>query len=668
MIDKHQASKDTEQAEYIRRLRRSYNFFEKLCTVSQACQTTFRWLEVNRAEPMPLLDFDVICGALPSMAIEQHLESSALHSEEDVLLLRDMPGPYTIRNVLSGIGGLYLPQGTVADFLSWKERKTGTLTAKARRFVRKLNWAAASSEPKSIFMRRQFNEVDLISILRDEISVLSGLTEDLSQLERIVDKAATVDYSPATSSHPRSAKAFQTTLQELNRLRPDKPKNNFNDAMNVAEVVHIYNQSIRKREKRFGPVLISQTKYIVKIEAHGDWFPGLTKDLLPGFFNDNLYLVVSQGIRSRSSGNYYNMRDLAMQLHEIAGEIVPLFSDILVQARESEKKETKLVLPEHEMDMLRFKLREFDREWGSLFGPVILAESHDKAAYLNAMLSPEVTQLVRAPDAASVRRGIARLKSTLLNYEHPLKEIFRMSYSDETRRLADLSTAISSVFSYQVGGNDGTLLSRMPNQLQVLEDVLAGQSVQGLRKKRVLVRVNPFLSTVFGVDFWDGTAEQDFNAVTIVWIHGSQFVDIWEEGLSLFDHYAAPNVISYRICSQGTSREGEERVSRLKELAKGLLSEGFDPDYFELSDAKQVFFADVKPIEVDETMPGFVGEMQAGSVFDHGKWTEQYLMTLSKTMSRTSATRLPKMHYYESLKHLGKQVGIIRTNGRKRNQ
>ena len=201
MINKHPRL-NTPLIPFMQRLNRSYNYFLRLCTVSQTCQTSYQWLEVNKANPMPLLDFDVICGSLPSMAIEQHAQESESFSDEDLLLLRDMPGPYTIRYVLGGLKELYLPQGTISDLLNWKERKSGDLSVRAKTLLEKLDQAASTGDPKILLGDRQVNEMQIIDILRDEISNISNRHEDLSQLDMIVEKASPINDQFLKKSYP----------------------------------------------------------------------------------------------------------------------------------------------------------------------------------------------------------------------------------------------------------------------------------------------------------------------------------------------------------------------------------------------------------------------------------------------------------------------------------
>lgn len=475
-------SPKSRRTSLVARLQRSEIFYRRLSVVSSMCESDSQWMMIHKARWIPLLDFDVICGALPSVAIRQRVESGPPDDEERSSLLSGMPGPHVVRQIVDSMNDLCLPPGSIMDLLHWKDRKVHTISKQARRFLEWLHAAASLSNPEQALQNLGRSHTKALGVVRDELSGLATRFADLALLDEIMDRCTPVESLMADRRQVYHVEAYRSTLGQLKLARPQLTYNNINDALNVAVAVRIFNNPSLIDGLRWSPVLISQTRKVTNLSIEENWFAARWRQR-PRLISNNLYLIVSQGLALRSGGNCRNVADEARLLHARAAEIANWYVVLLDgMGASSTDHVTVDDLPDYEFEMLEHQISLFERDWGSLFRPLVAAQYHDRAVYLDTLLAPDVAQLIGSTDVSTIQAGLNRLLDVIMNYSHPLCDFIKDSVARSRRGNIPLAQ-----FDIGVGENDGTLLWDMPRTLDSVGSVQRSEFLRG-RGKRIFVR------------------------------------------------------------------------------------------------------------------------------------------------------------------------------------
>ena len=102
-------------------------------------------MHFNATRWVPLLDFDVICGALPTFALHRQIERQAVSGPNSFSF--EPIGPNSLRLLLSNLEDYSLPPGSIGELLTHQGRLTCQVSEKAKAFLSVLGKARESQNP-----------------------------------------------------------------------------------------------------------------------------------------------------------------------------------------------------------------------------------------------------------------------------------------------------------------------------------------------------------------------------------------------------------------------------------------------------------------------------------------------------------------------------------------
>ncbi|MBM3476810.1 MAG: hypothetical protein FJX75_26355, partial [Armatimonadetes bacterium] len=185
---------------------------------------------------MPLLDFDVVCGSLPSLVLRRWAELGDEPEAQSVL--SDPVGPHTASRLLSTIEHFSLPPGSAAELLWWRKQLTGATSRAAARFVDVMKRARGSPDPVRVVMDGRSSYGNVAQVL-------------LSDLEEFVEPVPSV----VESEGGRSGGSLG---RDLVRWRPGSP--NRRERTAVGRVYQIAETRDRKALTEF---LVREGQYLL---------------------------------------------------------------------------------------------------------------------------------------------------------------------------------------------------------------------------------------------------------------------------------------------------------------------------------------------------------------------------------------------------------------------
>jgi hypothetical protein len=513
----------------------SWKYADALRVSASSVASTFQWLQVNRLQPILLLDYDVICTAVPSLV--RNRAAAGPRSQEDILSISQFSGPTMLRLLLQRVDECIIPPGTTAELLLGMERLQQNLSERARGFVERVRSVLTLDDPAEVLTESRHQRTR--DLLLEDLTKFDEDIQDQRILQNILSRAVAVDSLLVSSAerNPKDIAAFRGSYGFLSSQRPGMSISNFNDALNAALVVRLFNNTAEQPGRV--PVLISNTRAVRSLngisESYLHHFGGLQER--PFLFNDVLFLVIGQGLLERTQNRYGVASDAAAQIARDAAAIASGCLELLKdpQSLTAKPRRTESGSGRHrpdDLEMLFWRRSEFERKWGSIFAPASLAARRDLNVHLRLLLSQKSkgALLSARSDALAEALGDQLAEMTPIPSEATALWKLFLQHSDS----GEFSAIGSSAFSYYLCANDGTLLRDAPRDTS-LKETTAIDSL-GEKHNFRIVMGPAYLSagTVLSVASFLDPVISPRRYLSITWLHESDSALIVAELKDLF--------------------------------------------------------------------------------------------------------------------------------------
>ncbi|MBM3473400.1 MAG: hypothetical protein FJX75_09045 [Armatimonadetes bacterium] len=446
----------------------------------------------------------------------------------------------------------------------------------------------------------------------------------------------------------RNAAAFEFTYNHLKIVRPGLTINNFNDALNVAFAVRIFNSPASIGPGRAVPTLISATHDLAglaseKLEAQ--WLADAPEEVeAPILLHRKVYLIVMGGLLARAHGHYAAAANeatvLGRQLLQLEGQYLKMLAACReATARGKPEREVTLddVPPRHLA--LAVRAREaLSKRWRDVLYPVHLLPEHDRLASLKQLFSPEVKALLGAEASDAVRSGLTHVETHLRECRHPGLDLWEpLELLGRTKVGVEYMPSVAVALS--VVPDDGAPLcrTRSAKAVERVEDLRALCE----RSMRVIALPQEVSAgALLSVAPHYGSASQEL-AVSITWRHRCSPGQIWDSWQKLVATLSGGDPGS--IVAELRLFSPDARVDTKVELAatEAFLAETIGApnglDYMECSVPSGAVFADLEPLEGVEH--------QMGIVLPWSAWNRGMLHALARVICGTHPVRLPVRDY-----------------------
>lgn len=572
-------------------LRSALKHFVQLQNAANQCHVMLRWFGSHRAQHLPVLDFDVVWGALPSAARMPSFDKR--EGETGLWSPSQLTGPHTVRAILENASKLCLPIGTFAELTDCVTLTRREVSSTAASFVERIgrlaDYGAIPSmvtDPAGLRLEKLLDSLVLdladASAHFDDLSLLEGLKERNIPYEELV---RTDERSTA-----KSTEAFKASLTFLTETRgARKRQNNLYDALNVACTVQIFNSPKTRDAGRPLPLFITETERLGRFTV-SPWL-NLDYDRMPELTHDGLFLMLFQGLMAESDDNIQIASDSAGVLVRRVNELFDLLQRIV---------EFELVhdtLSSSGFSLLELAHRKHDeimRRWRGVLCPAARAREFDRTHAINTVLRQRIKSIIRnTMDPNSSRRGVEIFLESIRQFESDHHQFWKALVA--AGRSSPQDVRPSSVFRTEWQLNDGSLLS--DRAIPVSPPAAAKKFGAQWRKQVCLAAY---------VDFYQVAIIRlcldDGGRPALVWAHNrdiEQLLYLLFEFCGLEQDKALPiTLYSSEGCVHALVRAG-----RLEEVhAQALLK----TDFVSAQGPDCVLFADIEPIDGADMQIGIV--------------------------------------------------------------
>lgn len=446
-------------------IRASSLYASQLTVAASMAIAAFNWLREHRRRYVPLLDFDVISGALPRLALHERGNSDHAYSES--ALLGDHSGSATLQYLLQNMQELVVPPGTTAEIMFRHQKLTDSLSTRAEQFLRRLHESV--NHPASIDSLVKGTEH--VDILLDCLRDITVEHQDRALLGAILQRSRSSQEGPESISEDKSTlKVLNTCHQYLMRERPDRPQNNYHDALNAAYVASMFNNS-----RELMPLLISQTRAVLNLQSES--VRHLTSidaaAHMPLIFADKTFLIVTQGILQRTEQRYGPALDEAKLLDQDASQLRDSCETILQHCRDKigipRHEITVRSLPEADWAMLLHCRDQFERRWASIFAPAQMVNQRDRQQYLDLLGSKDWAKELKVSDRDTFNRRLWQFYKKLEATRPADYAIWNLIMNRKGLDAGTRNSAVSALFQVILRDNDGSLLRNIAGGLPMAE-------------------------------------------------------------------------------------------------------------------------------------------------------------------------------------------------------
>jgi hypothetical protein len=547
--------------------------------------------------------------------------------------LSNYSGPTTIRYLLGILETCLIPPGSAAELLTARERLSEALSARAASFLERIRAAAKSPDPSSILGSSPTGEVR--NLLLEDLTQFDDDLQEEQMVTALLERSVRAeDVLPPLSNDRNEIEVFKTAYTYLQGRRPKMSLNNFHDSLNAALVVKVFNSSAARGSAKPIPVLVSQTRAVQQLD-------GLSRNYLrvdprrdlPSLFADGAFLVISESLRTISDGRYGLIVDHAKELETDCTGLEETTFDLLeasssiAESGVPEEEITIKHLPTFDWDLLLFRRELFERRWGGIFAPSIMAAQRDRSYYLDLLMSPAIREQLFHDSPAVSRAALERITNDLRNtppadYALHLQVIGR----GETEPIQVPSTA----FSLSLIPNDGTLF----------RDVHPGSPLNDFDRSildldhDVKIAAHPrYLSSGAAITVGSFRQGSRRRHLSITWLHAVHPPVVLREcfGLLTALHTETPT-IQARFCSARKIVALETSGHDVETLV-GRLNECGGTDCVQVTSERGLFFFDTTPLNGVE--------MQVGFSMPEEFWSPIFLPLLCVVISETSEMPVP---------------------------
>jgi hypothetical protein len=421
-----------------------------LASAANICATNFRWLHMNGLRHIPLLDFDLISGAMPRLAIEKRLSNEADGAEYG--LLGNYGGTTSVQYLLGVMKRYVLPPGTALELLTRKRNLSESISDRAANLLDRIEAGRRSGDPVAGLMSK-----DAPDIFREDLTRFYDDVRGSALLDKLISRATPTEELLGEESFPndRAVAALRAAYGFLQLMRPERSVNNFNDALNVALVERLYNARPHGSEI---PVLVSQTRVVATLATVSERLRTDSRGELPSLINDATYLVVSENLVLRADDRYATAADEAEVLAEDANTLASRLRDLLrhcqklaAEDRLRERDIAAELMPFDDWEELLFLQRRFEKHWGSMLAPARMVVQHDAPEYLNVLCNGHWR--LRNRDVVEIEKSIRQLREEVEGREpQPEQAMWKIILNREAE------PAVRAAFDYSEQIDEPVLL------------------------------------------------------------------------------------------------------------------------------------------------------------------------------------------------------------------
>jgi hypothetical protein len=374
-----------------------------------------------------LLDCDFLWSSIRLQDAVARVKTKRDRLDEDFPALANQlagwTGPHTIRHLMQGMTRSHrpfsIPPGAFAELLRRKKDLFGEVSEKSQALLdafdnkRKLIPSyrpGAQQAPHTVSAVLDLVQGDLSAEIarqvRDEIATLDTMYDDARLLGSVLDSASSIGPLLGQASS-KVSQSYSLTMKELGLSRPTATQNNFADAVNVLTLVWMFHSPNPGATVPM-PVLVTNTNVVARLQT---LLPLPNPDAEAQLLQSPLYLLMSQGFNELCS----TLAEVENQAHTFANHV-----NVVIDAcRQMLRLEPTSTIA---FERMQRRLLLFIDRWGAVVDPLRRYPMLDQSSHNNALLSPEVEEVLSAfsdgtlPD--SQRNMLVTLRKRLLDRFH----------------------------------------------------------------------------------------------------------------------------------------------------------------------------------------------------------------------------------------------------------
>jgi len=604
-------------------LRRARMYFRMLARAGESANIFYSWIVKHRVRFVPLFDFDVICGSLPSVVARQRIEDSQSgwgRSELNLFL-----GPHSIAApfFVSGDYKFTLPFGTLHEIFQTRKDLHGTLHKSAESWLGAFQRAMETRDPDSTLLLNSRHQT-VSEILVDEFSSFTKGFDDVRLLEAIYSKHEPFENLVLEKPDQNVTRALKQSEKMLNERRKGKTLNNRCDALNISCVVRMFNNPVVLDKERPVPMFITETKELRDLDRGENWYDlSPFSEQPPTLFHRIIFLQVYLGFLAYHS---FSEQIAAKEANLFARQARQLESkyaralEILESGTEEQGGHRREICPpqdfRYQCEAIEVTRRDFDDYWGCIIKRNSFSAEQDRILYINLLENRHFRNSIRARIGWQIKKGDwDGLVSELKLFKHPDFDSWRLLqyYSERAANQPEIDTLRDYTFTFKK--NMGNLLCE--ERVGTSIDKFNKRRLQEEHELRFLIHhCNISSGCLLCMDTWR-YAGQHNACLSFVWSHDCDKQTLWRSlrkfGTRVGRRESGVAPIRLEEFPQMASSEPEAMQKQLKDGGQCRLRDRTDS--FELNFGNHVLFADVTPVDSVEMQAGLVVNLaEAGSL------------------------------------------------------
>lgn len=648
-----------ERNEFLKRLELARKFFGVLARAGETARDFFLWAHGHKVQFIPLFDFDVICGSLPSVIARHKIENPQYrllsYSDLDLLL-----GPHSIfaTLLLSGTCRFTLPPGTVTEIASSQRAMQGSLSATAESWMKAFQQANKTRNPEStllLYSRQQ----SVTEVLLDEFLSFNRKFDDLRMLENIYSNHEPFENFVLEKSDRKVTMAYNDAIRYLKERRESKPRNNRCDALNISSVVRMFNNPQIVYDARPAPLFITETKEVHDLSMRWDWYDlSQFNKQPPILFNRVVFLQVYLGFLAyHDFSNSIAAKEVSLFIREsrrLEGQYRKLADEVAssLEGRQGPQGDSRLPKEwRFQCEAIEVDQRDFDNYWGRVTQRVPLAGEHDRVLFINLLENNTFRRSLCERIGRRIKKGEwDGLLAELRSYCRPEFDIWRL-----------LNEYYASTgLHYEIDVQRNYCLTYKENIGELLHEEFIGTPVTKFKKERLFQehefrflvhRRNVSTSSVLCVDTWRYEGHPAY--LSILWSHVCDKKTLWKylSNLAFQMGYREDREEDFLVEEFPIPQGPKKNTASNKSLYRNVLPIQNQTTSFEITFNGYTLFADVVPIESLE--------MQTGIVVPLMEVARIPLDDLAETISETSIFPISVFDTRHLLKTLLNLVSVV---------
>ena len=623
------------------------------------CAVNFGWLAFGEdGLYIPLLDFDVICGALPSVVLQEAVDSEKMDLSCDPLC--QLIGPNVADLVLRSVREFSLPPGTAGELVCRRTSTHRGVSAKGSSFLEKLRAAQQASDPFKEIVSRLGPVGEVQDVIRDAVSDITFLISDLDLLDRVVSAAKPFEDLVTRDYDKNSSRALIAVYSYLQGVRQNKDMQNFSDALNVACSVWAFNKPGPTGSHRRLPVLISQTAPVTKYrEESSRWLHNEVNDLWPTVIADAHYLIISENLMRKAKCYGFgasHARALEQDIDKLDDVYRSLRKWYAQRIRSGVPASDISVdeLPQHLLDYLWIQRQSLQDSWGEVLFPVAKATEFDRIEYVNRIISPSVCELIRKSNPNALRElehNLRRSASPYLDIRDPLELVVATEHSDRMQQ-------ITARFGFYRAGNTTGFFGDAALEQSEIQDT---DEIDTCGSHCVRLVVAPRYFRQAAMLAVDSRRQEDYGPriIGVVWPCAREIDVLMHESIEMLSQMIIVGDCGGEMHCVFYDNERKYLASSEDLISSSLIPNvlGMMPEanHCVIKAGRLVISLDFRPIDYNE--------MQAWLTVYEDDWRPQYARIVANTVANTAMVSLGAKHYSRFLEHMLRHIGIQHAEG-----